>query len=163
MAGSLNDKKTIFAWTMYDWANSVFSLTIATAIFPPYYEAVSKQASVASGNSVNGIYYIDFLGVKFLNTALYSYSVSLGFLLVAFFSPMLSGIADARRNKKSFLKFFCYTGSICCMLMYFFTAQNFHIGLVLFVLSLFGFGGSIVFYNAFLPEIVSENWFDRVS
>lgn len=148
---------------MYDWANSVFSLTIATAIFPPYYEAVSKAASIASGNSLSEPFYLNFFGHKVVNTALYSYTLSLGFLLVTFISPVLSGIADARGNKKQYLKFFCYMGSLSCMLMYFFTSQTLYSGLVLFLFSIVGFGGSIVFYNAFLPEIASEDRFDRIS
>lgn len=163
MSADLNNKKVVFAWTMYDWANSVFSLTIATAIFPPYYEAMSKAAAISNGAPADGPYTINFLGYQFANTALYSYSLSLGFLLVTIFSPILSGIADVKGNKKAYLKFFCYLGSISCMLMYFFDAQNVYYGLGLFVLSLVGFGGSIVFYNAFLPEIVSEDRFDRVS
>jgi UMF1 family MFS transporter len=163
MSTPLNNKKVIFGWTMYDWANSVFSLTIATAIFPPYYEAMSKAAAIKSGSSPQGPYYITLGGYEFANTALYSYSLSLGFLLVTIISPILSGIADVKGNKKSYLKFFCYLGSISCMFMYYFDAQNIYYGLSLFVLSLIGFGGSLVFYNAFLPEIVSEDLFDRVS
>jgi UMF1 family MFS transporter len=163
MSAPLNNKKIIFGWTMYDWANSVFSLTIATAIFPPYYEAMSKSAAISNGSSATGPYYINLLGHQFANTALYSYSLSLGFLLVTIISPILSGIADVKGNKKSYLKFFCYLGSISCMLMYFFDAQNIYYGLSLFIMSLVGFGGSIVFYNAFLPEIVTEEMFDRVS
>lgn len=162
MNTALNDKKVIFGWTMYDWANSVFSLTIATAIFPPYYEALSKSIAI-NASSAEGPYLINLLGFTVNSSSLYSYTLSLGFLLITFISPILSGIADAMGNKKAFLKFFCYLGSISCILMYFFTAENLVLGLVLFVLSLVGFGGSIVFYNAFLPEIVSEDKFDRIS
>jgi MFS transporter, UMF1 family len=163
MSANLNDKKTIFGWTMYDWANSVFSLTIATAIFPPYFEAVSKSASVAAGNPSIEPYYISLFGYKIVNTALYSYTLSLGFLLVTFISPILSGIADSRGNKKQYLKFFCYMGSLSCVLMYFFTSETLFTGLTLFLFSIVGFGGSIVFYNAFLPEIATEDQFDRIS
>jgi MFS transporter, UMF1 family len=163
MSRELNNKKIINSWAMYDWANSVFSLTIATAIFPPYYESISKAAAIATGSNINGPYYLNFLGIKFLNTAVYSYALSLGFLLVTIFSPILSGIADARRNKKTFLKFFCYMGSLSCVMMYFFNSSTVFLGVALFVISLFGFGGSIVFYNAFLPEIATEDQFDRVS
>jgi MFS transporter, UMF1 family len=163
MSKPLNDKKVIRAWTMYDWANSVFSLTIATAIFPPYYEAMSKSAAISFGSDVRGPYYIDFLGFKLLNSALYSYALSLGFLLVTILTPLLSGIADAKGNKKTFLKLFCYIGSAACALMYFFTADTLFLGLLLFVIALVGFGGSIVYYNAFLPEIASEDQFDRIS
>ena len=163
MKTELNNPKVIKAWTMYDWANSVFSLTIATAIFPPYYESVSKAAAIAQGNSTEAPYSLDILGYKIVNTALYSYALSLGFLLVAFSSPILSGIADARKNKKFFMQLFCYLGSLSCILMYFMTPTTVYIGIILFVLSLYGFGGSIVFYNAFLPEIVSEDRYDDVS
>ncbi len=135
---------------MYDWANSVFSLTIATAIFPPYYESVT-------GTHVN------IFGFNVLSSALYSYALSAGFFLVMLFTPILSGIADARGNKKMFMKLFCYIGALACVMMYFFTAETISLGVALFVLSLFGFGGSIVFYNAFLPEIATEDQFDRVS
>lgn len=163
MSVELNNKKVINSWAMYDWANSVFSLTIATAIFPPYFESISKAAAIASGSNPNGPFYIEFAGMKIVNTALYSYSLSIGFLLVTIFSPILSGIADARRNKKSFLKFFCYIGSLSCTLMYFFDSSTVSLGIILFIISLWGFGGSIVFYNAFLPEISSEDQMDKVS
>lgn len=160
MNNAVNQKKTIWAWTMYDWANSVFSLTIATAIFPPYYEAVSKQASTIVKN---GVHYIEWFGFRFVNTALYTYALAIGFLLVSILSPFLSGIADARGNKKFFLQLFCYMGSLACMLLYFFDANNILLGLVLFIIALIGFAGSIVFYNAFLPEITTEDQFDKVS
>src|SRR5689334_1764537 len=130
MAQERNNKKTIWAWTMYDWANSVFSLTIATAIFPPYYESVTKSAAIASGSDPNGPYYVDFLGMKVVNSALYSYSLSIGFLLVTIFSPILSGIADTRGNKKTFMKIFCYLGSLSCLFMYFFDSSTIYLGVI---------------------------------
>lgn len=163
MERKLNDPKVTKAWTMYDWANSVFSLTIATAIFPPYYDSVSKAASIAQNNFIEGNYYLNIGPFKIVNSALYSYVLSVGFLIVTFLSPILSGIADAKQNKLSFMKFFCYLGSLSCILMFFFTPENFYLGLSLFIMSLIGFGGSIVFYNAFLPEIATEDHFDQLS
>lgn len=163
----LNDKKIINSWAMYDWANSVFSLTIATAIFPIYFNKMCKVASEAQGlvQVIDGktIYYLNFCGMKVIGAELYSFVVSAGFLIVAFLSPLLSGIADFRQNKKFFLKIFCYTGSASCIGMYFFTANTIPLGVILFMLSLVGFAGSIVFYNAFLPEIASEDMLDKVS
>ncbi|MDP3928179.1 MAG: MFS transporter, partial [Bacteroidota bacterium] len=163
MSEQLNNPKVTRAWAMYDWANSVFSLTITTAIFPPYFESMSKAASEASGNFINGVHYIDVFGFKIVNTALYSYAISLGFLLVALFNPILSGIADARQSKKKFMQFFCYLGSLSCVMLYFFTPETLPLGITFFVLALFGFGGSLVFYNAFLPEIASEDQYDSLS
>ncbi|MBW7846026.1 MAG: MFS transporter [Bacteroidia bacterium] len=163
MSGTLNNKKVVFAWTMYDWANSVFSLTIATAIFPIYFNTICKAAAVEQDIVINGKHYLHIFGINVLSTELYSYVVSLGFLLVALLSPLLSGIADYKQNKKFFLKLFCYLGSASCIGLFFFNKNNIEIGVLLFVLSLVGFSGSLVFYNAFLPEIVSEDKYDSVS
>ncbi|MCY7362488.1 MAG: MFS transporter, partial [Ignavibacteria bacterium] len=97
------DKKLINGWAMYDWANSVYSLTIATAVFPIYYEAVTKNDH---GNTVM------LFGREYVNTALYSYSLSAAFLVVAIISPLLSSIADFKRNKMMFMQMFCYIGSV---------------------------------------------------
>ena len=92
----LNDKKTIHAWCMYDWANSVYSLTITTAIFPIYFNAVAVNAS--GGDRIS------FFGAEIVNSVLYSYSLSASFLLVALVLPILSGIADYAGKKKFFLR-----------------------------------------------------------
>jgi UMF1 family MFS transporter len=146
--------KLINAWAFYDWANSVYSLVIATAVFPIYYD------SVTSGN--NGM--VNFLGFTFINSTLLSYSLSFSFLIVAFMSPILSGIADYTGNKKRFMQFFCYLGSFSVMSLFFFKGQDtLWIGIVATVLASIGFWGSIVFYNSYLPEIAFPEQHDRVS
>ncbi len=139
---------------MYDWANSVYSLTIATAVFPIYYEAVTENDY---GNTV------ELFGRTYVNTALYSYVLSAAFLIVAFISPLLSSIADFRRNKLSFLKFFCAFGSLSCVALFFFDGAHVVIGLSAFMFATIGFSGSLVFYNAYLPEVASEHLQDKVS
>lgn len=163
MSAPLNDKKVIFGWTMYDWANSVFSLTIATAIFPIYFNKMCKVAAEAQHNVADGVHRLHIFGIDVISTELYSYVLSVGFLVVAILSPLLSGIADYRHNKKLFLKIFCYLGSASCISLFFFDSTNIETGVLFFMLSLIGFAGSIVFYNAFLPEIVSEDQYDKVS
>ena len=146
--------KLINAWAFYDWANSVYSLVIATAVFPIYYE------SVTSDNK--GIVY--FLGTEFHNSTLLSYSLSFSFLIVALLSPILSGIADYTGNKKKFMQFFCYLGSVSVMCLFFFKNQEtLWIGIVFTILASVGFWGSIVFYNSYLPEIAHPEQQDRVS
>ncbi|WP_395050342.1 MFS transporter [Flavobacterium sp.] len=146
--------KLINAWAFYDWANSVYSLVISTAVFPIYYE------SVTSGNDGKVI----FLGTSFLNSSLLSYSLSFSFLIVAFLSPILSGIADYTGNKKRFMQFFCYLGSLSVMAMFFFKGQDtLWIGIVSTILASIGFWGSVVFYNSYLPEIAFPEQHDRVS
>ncbi len=149
-----NDKKLINSWAMYDWANSVYSLTIATAVFPIYYTGATNAVN-------NGI--VHFIGRDYDNDALYSYALSFSFLLVALISPLLAPIADFKSAKLSFMKFFCYLGAASCIALYWFTGENINWGIILFVLASVGFASSIVYYNAFLKEIVDESDQDRVS
>ena len=148
-------KKVINGWTMYDWANSVYSLVITSTIFPAYYESVTK-------NSANSE--VVFLGRKFINSALYNYALGIGFLIVAIMSPMLSSIADYKGNKKNFLRFFCLLGSLSCCLLFFFKDTNtVWIAILFTILGCIGFWSSIVFYNSYLPEIAAPEDRDRIS
>ncbi|MFD1315770.1 MFS transporter [Namhaeicola litoreus] len=148
------DKKLLNSWAFYDWANSVYSLVISTAIFPIYYESVTQTES--------GL--VNFFGTQFNNTTLYTYSLSISFLIVALISPLLSGIADYVGNKKSYLKGFCYLGSISVMMLYFFNSlDTLWVGLLFSILASIGFWGSLVFYNAYLPEIAYKDQQDKVS
>lgn len=151
----MNKKKIQNAWAMYDWANSVYSLVITSTIFPKYFNSVTK--SDVKGDLVN------FFGIEVVNTVLYSYSISFSFLVIALISPLLSGIADSGGKKLSFMKFFAYLGSLACMGLFFFDGDNLEFGILCTVLASIGFAGSIVFYNAFLPEIATEDEFDFLS
>lgn len=154
-APKLNDPKIVRAWTMYDWANSVYSLVIVTAIFPIYFKEVAKDGT----SDV-----ITFFGFEILNSNLYSYALSFSFLLVALILPLLSGAADYAGNKKTFMKIFAWTGSIACMGLFFFTGlENLELGIFLFILASIGYSGSLVFYDAFLPEIVTPDRYDATS
>lgn len=155
MANELNNPKVLNAWAFYDWANSVHSLTITSAIFPIYYPYAAVSASDSK--------VINILGVELPNAVVFSYTVSAAFLLLAFLMPILSGIADYRGNKKSFMRFFCYLGSLSCMSLFFFEKGNYYIGTFGFLFSIIGWGGSMVFYNSFLPEIASPDRFDGLS
>jgi len=148
------DKKLTHSWAFYDWANSVYSLVISTAVFPIYYETVTQTES--------GM--VDFLGMQFNNTSLYTYALSFSFLIVAFISPILSGIADYVGNKKSYMQFFCYLGSISVISLFFFEGvETLWVGIVFSVLASVGFWGSLVFYNAYLPEVAYSDQQDQVS
>ncbi|MDH5474674.1 MAG: MFS transporter [Cyclobacteriaceae bacterium] len=151
----INNKKIINAWCMYDWANSVYSLVITTAVFPIYYESVTKN--------IDGSNIVSFFGWELPNTALYSYALSFSFLFTAFLLPFLTGMADYGGKKKMFLKIFAYMGSVACVSLFFFDGQNIEFGILMTIVASIGFSGSLVFYNAFLPEIVTSDRFDRVS
>ena len=146
-------KKLLNAWAFYDWANSVYTLTIASAVFPIFYEALFSKRS----------HYIEVFGLELKNSALISFTTALAFLFVAFFSPLLSGIADYVGNKKSFMKFFCYLGALSCMGLYWFNLESIYIGLLFYFLGLIGYWGSLVFYNSYLPDIAFPEQQDKIS
>jgi UMF1 family MFS transporter len=146
--------KLMLAWAFYDWANSVYTLVIASTIFPIYYGALFRQ---------KGIEEIQLAGFTIQSDALIPYVTAIGFLIIAFISPLLSGIADYLGNKKFFLKFFCYLGSISCMSLYFFSLENIVVSLLFYLLALIGFWGSLVFYNSYLPDIAPKEQQDRIS
>jgi UMF1 family MFS transporter len=155
IAAQLNNPKTVRAWYMYDWANSVYSLVITTAIFPIYYKAVV----VSDGSDM-----VPFFGFTIQNSILYSYALSFSFLIVAAMLPLLSGAADYTGNKKVFMKFFVWLGSLSCMGLFFFDSlQTLEWGIFCSIMASIGYSGSLVFYDAFLPEIVTEDRYDATS
>jgi len=150
-----DDKKTIHAWAMYDWANSAFSLVIASAIFPAYYNDITS-----SGGDTR----IHLLGWSIENTAAYSINLGLAFGIVALISPLLSSMADYGNNHRIFMRSFCYLGALGCMLLVLFDDPALvHLALFAMMLATVGYSGSIVFYNAYLPAIATEERQDRVS
>ncbi len=148
------DSKLLNAWAFYDWANSVYALVISSTIFPLYYGALFSQKNIEE---------IVLFGFSVRSEALISYVTALGFLIIAFISPLLSGIADYMGNKKFFLKLFCYIGAISCMSLYFFSLDTVVLSLVSYLLALIGFWGSLVFYNSYLPDIAHKEQQDAIS
>ncbi|MGV0924650.1 MFS transporter [Empedobacter tilapiae] len=148
-----DNPKLIRAWISYDWANSVHSLVIASAIFPVYYTLMTYDANDQP---------IKFLGL--LPESAFNFSLAIAFFFVIVLSPVLSSIADLIGNKIKFLRFFCYLGSFSCIGMFFFTSSDLvWLALLLNITASIGFWGSLVFYNAYLPEIVSDEKMDKVS
>lgn len=148
------DKKLLNAWAFYDWANSVYNLTIVSTVFPLFLGAYLKDELLDK---------ITIFGVEISHTALISYTTAVGFLIVALISPILSGIADYKGNKKFFLRFFCYLGAFSCIGLYFFSFDHIYMSLVLYMLALIGFWASLVFYNSYLPDIAFRDQQDAIS
>ncbi|CAG4995219.1 hypothetical protein DYBT9275_01580 [Dyadobacter sp. CECT 9275] len=140
---------------MYDWANSVHALVIVSSIFPVYFNATALKAY--------GGPEMDFFGTPIKSSVLFSYTVSAAFLITALVIPLCTAVADNTGRKKAFMKFFCYLGAVNCMLLYFFTRDTILLSVFLFGLSLVGWSGSIVFYDSYLPQIATEDQFDRIS
>ena len=160
MAVQASSKKMIRGWAMYDWANSAYNLVITSTIFPVYYDAITAVRN-ASGEVISR--QINVLGWQVESGALYNYAIALAYLIIAILSPILSSIADGKGNKKRFLQFFCYLGAIACCLLFFFTEGRLTLGLVACIIAAIGYCGSLVFYNAYLPEIAPIELQDKVS
>jgi UMF1 family MFS transporter len=147
----INDKRIINGWAIFDWANSAFALVITAAIFPAYFVAVTDED-------------LSVLGMEMSNSSLYTFAISASYFIIALFSPLLSGIADYGGRRKFFLKFFTILGSVSCLSLFFFKGMGqLELGTIGFMLAMIGFAGGLVFYNAFLPVIVTEDLYDRVS
>ena len=148
------DPKVVRAWVMYDWSNSVYQLTIASAIFPIYYNTVTRHGTD---------YMVSFFGFKVVNTALYSWAIAAAYLLVAIGSPLFSSMADYTGRRKGFMRAFTIIGATGCGMLFFFDANHIELGVISFALGTLGYGGSIVFYNSFLPVIAEPEDQDRIS
>ena len=154
---SKTPRRTENAWAMYDWANSAYNLVITSTIFPAYYVGVT--ASKVEGQPA----YVDFFGFRVINTVLQDYALAAVFMIVAFTSPILSSIADYRRNKKVYLRWFSLLGATACSALFFFTPDRVEYGIICFAIAALGFWSSLVFYNSYLPDIAPPEERDRVS
>lgn len=167
------NKKTIRGWIFYDWANSVYNLVISSAIFPIFYDSVTTSAFLKKYNAEHGLnldkvpkdvnVVVDIFGTQLSSSVLMSFTLSISFLVVSILSPMLSGVADLTGSKKKFMKFFCYLGAFSCISLYWFGQAPFEIGMLSVFFASIGFWNSLVFYNAFLPEIAEPKDHDRIS
>ena len=164
-----NDKKIIKGWVFYDWANSVYNLVVSSSIFPIFYDAITKAryakskgievADLKEGETI----LVSFFGMEMSSSVLFSFVLASSFLLISFLSPLLSGIADYSGNKKRFMQFFSYLGSFACLSLFFFKDVPLEIGMLSVFFASIGFWNSLVFYNAFLPEIAPVEDHDKIS
>lgn len=153
------NKKVIRAWAFYDWANSVYPLVVTTAIFPIFYQGITTTQ--LDDETTSNL--VSFFGYTLPSSALYSYVVGASFLVVSILSPILGGIADYSGNKKFFLKLFCYLGALSCGSLYFFNPDHIEISMLSVFMASIGFWGSLVYYNAYLPEIADPIDHDKIS
>ena len=146
-------KKLLNAWAFYDWANSVYTLTIASSIFPIFYASLFLNSTEP----------VRAFGFQFKQTVLITLVTAFTFLIVAILSPILSGVADYVGNKKRFMQFFCYVGSVGCIGLYWFSLDHIYISLLFYFMGLIGYWGSLVFYNSYLPDIAFPEQQDKIS
>ncbi|WP_036600881.1 MFS transporter [Olivibacter sitiensis] len=150
-----DNKSTIRAWAMFDWANSAYNLVITSTIFPAYYTAITTTEE--HGDKVR------FFGVEFVNTALENYAMAAAYLLMALTLPIASAMADRYGKRKQYMQFFTYMGAAACMGLFFFDLGNLEWGVILSAIAAMGYVGGVMFNNSYLPEIASTDEQDRVS
>jgi UMF1 family MFS transporter len=154
----VNNKREIFGWAMYDWANSAFSTTIGTVFLGPY---VASLAAKAASTAPDGMARI--LGIPIAPDSFFPYCISLSVGMQVLFLPILSAIADYSHRRKQMMQVFATIGAIATILMFFTTAPIWWLGGLLFIVANLAFGAALVFYNSYLPDIASEDQRDRVS
>jgi len=155
---TVNNKREIFGWAMYDWANSAFSTTVGTVFLGPYVASLAANAAKAFPDGL-----ARFFGIPVAPDSFLPYCISLSVGLQVLFLPILGAIADYSHLRKRLMQIFATIGAIATILMFFITANLWWLGGVLFILANLTFGAAIVFYNAYLPDIASEDQRDRVS
>lgn len=161
------NKRVIKGWIFYDWANSVYNLVISSAIFPVFYANVTESHYLKTVGRDKLLpdenVMVDFFGITLSNSVLFSYVLAASFLVVSILSPLLSGIADVTGSKKRFLQFFCYLGALSSISLFWFSPANIEWGMLSIFLASIGFWNSLVFYNAYLPEIAEPKYHDNIS
>ena len=154
-----NDKREVFGWLMYDWASSAFSTTVGTTLLGPYLTALAQNAL---GDENGVLFSFGWLG-SVTAKSFFPFCVAASVFLQVFFLPVLGAIADFSHLKKRLLAIFCYLGVAMTCLLFFVTESVFVLGGLLFIVANLSFGAALVFYNAFLPDITTEDQRDRVS
>jgi UMF1 family MFS transporter len=152
----VNDKREIFGWAIYDWANSAFSTTVVTVFLGPYLSSITKAAADASGM-------VYLLGVPIRYDSYFTYLISASVLLQVTFLPILGALADFSHLRKRLMQIFSTLGAVATILLFFVTPGLHWLGGLFFLTANLAFGASVVFYNSFLPNIASEDQRDRVS
>lgn len=143
-----NDKRTIFGWAMYDWANSAYSTVVAGAILPAYF-----ASEVVGDNGWRGR----------SGQTLWALTFGLGTLLLFLAMPVFGAVADYSAAKLRFLRVFAYGGSLFTAALFLATPGNVLATLGIFLLAQIGFTGANVFYDGFLPDITTPDTIDKVS
>jgi MFS transporter, UMF1 family len=154
----VNDRREIFGWAMYDWANSAFSTTIGTVFLGPHVAALARTAAEATGSAT-----ASFLGIPVAPDSFLPYCISFSVGMQVLFLPILGAIADYSHLRKQMMQIFATIGALATILMFLVTGGLWWLGGVLFIVANLAFGAAMVFYNSYLPDIASEEERDRVS
>lgn len=143
---TVNDKKALVGWIMYDWANSAFALTVVMTLFPVFFKQVLcgdldptiSTARLGAANSVAGV-------------------------VIMVLSPFLGAVADMRRSRKAFLVGSMFLGVFASALLAGMTQHSWLAAITVFVIANVGFECSVLFYDSFLPKITTPDRMDFIS
>ncbi|MBW2704810.1 MAG: MFS transporter [Deltaproteobacteria bacterium] len=141
-----SNKKTVWGWVMYDWANSAFATTVMAGFFPIFFKQYWSY-----GADVN------------VSTAQLGFGNSIASLLVAMMAPILGAIADKGSAKKKFLIFFAYLGVLMTAALFLVQKGQWAWAIFIYAMGIIGFAGANIFYDSLLPSIVGEEKIDYVS
>lgn len=155
---AINCRREIFGWLVYDWANSAYYTVVVSTLFGPYLTQLAQTAVGINGTVID----LGFIGI-ITAESLFPFSVSIAVLIQVFLLPLLGAFADFSQQKKSLMKLFCYIAVAATCSLFFITNNLYILGALLFIISKVGFGATMVFYNAYLPEIVSQDKRNKVS
>ncbi|MCO6510579.1 MAG: MFS transporter [Aridibacter famidurans] len=153
-----NDRREIFGWLMYDWANSAFYTTVISVLLGPYLTALAQNDV-----GMNGVVFrLGWLG-SVTAESLVPYSLAISVVSQVLFLPLLGSIADYTHLKKKMMAFFCYLGVTASSLLFFITGDNYLLGCALMIVANMSFAAANVFYNAFLVDLTTEDQRDKIS
>jgi UMF1 family MFS transporter len=155
---TVNDRREIFGWAMYDWANSGFTTTVGTVFLGPYIASLAAEAAKAYPDGM-----ARFLGIPIAPDSFIPYCISFSVGLQVLFLPILGAIADYSHLRKKMLQLFATIGAVAAIALFFVTGNLWWLGGLLFIIANLAFGAALVFYNAYLPDIASEEERDGAS
>jgi UMF1 family MFS transporter len=155
---TVKDRREIFGWAMYDWANSAFSTTVGTVFLGPYIASLTAKAGESYSDGM-----ARFLGIPVAPDSFLAYCVSFSVFMQVLFLPILGAIADYSHLRKRMMQIFATIGALATIAMFFVVGNLWWLGGVLFIIANLAFGAAIVFYNAYLPDIAGEEERDWVS
>jgi UMF1 family MFS transporter len=158
-----NNKKTIWAWCMFDWANQSYNMVITSTIFPAYYVFYTTFQNSSPNHDK-----VTFFGHEFVNTVILTAVLGTAYLIIVILLPILTSIADYRGNKKRYLQFFTWMGALSCAGLFWFKPVQHGVPalewpLIFYALACIGYCGGFVFYNSYLPQIATDDQMDSVS
>jgi MFS transporter, UMF1 family len=153
-----NDRREIFGWLTYDWANSAFFTTVVTVLAGPYLSALAVADVGPSGVVLS----LGPIG-SITSDNLFTSTLAVSIFLQVFLLPVLGSIADFTPLKKKMMASFCYLGVFSSSLLFFITGESYLLGCLFLLISNICFAATNVFYNSFLVDITTEDKRDKIS